>query len=139
MKAKSLALKLEDLGVGQSHSRPHVPDDNPYSEAQFKTMKYRPDYPDYFGCLEDARAWVRDFFEWYHHQHFHTGLGLMTPAAVHFGQAGQIRIERQRVLDLAYAAHPERFVRGRPVPPALPTAVWINPPKTELPDQVMLH
>jgi len=139
MKAKTVALLLSNLGVGKSHSRPHVPDDNPYSEAQFKTMKYRPDYPDRFGCVEDARVWARGFFEWYHHQHFHTGLGLMTPAAVHFGQAGQIRIERQRVLDLAYTAHPERFVRGKPVPPALPTAVWINPPKTELPDQVVLH
>ena len=139
MKAKTVALLLSDLGVGKSHSRPHVPDDNPYSEAQFKTMKYRPDFPDRFGCLEDARAWARDFFEWYHHLHCHTGLGLMTPAAVHHGQAGQIRRERQRVLEVAYAAHPDRFVRGMPVPPRLPTAVWINPPKREISDPMVLH
>lgn len=101
--------------------------------------KYRPDYPDRFGCLEDARSWTRDFFGWYHHEHCHTGLGLMTPAAVHYGQAGEIRNERQRILEVAYAAHPERFVRGKPVPPRLPTAVWINPPKTEISDQVVLH
>jgi len=139
MQAKTVALLLSDLGVGKSHSRPHVPDDNPYSEAQFKTMKYRPDYPDRFGCLEDARVWTRGFFGWYHHQHCHTGLGLMTPAAVHYGQAGQIRSERQRILEVAYATHPERFVRGIPVPPRLPTAVWINPPKTEIADPMVLH
>ena len=131
MTAKSLALLLSDLGVTKSHSRPHVPDDNPYSEAQFKTMKYRPDYPDRFGCPEDVRGWARSFFSWYNFEHHHTGLGLMTPATVHYGQAPQVQAQRQRVLEAAFAAHPERFVRGRPTAPTLPEAVWINKPKTE--------
>jgi putative transposase len=131
MIAKSLALLLSDLGVTKSHSRPHVPNDNPYSEAHFKTMKYRPDYPDRFGCPEDVRGWAHNFFSWYNFEHHHTGLGLMIPAVVHYGQAHQVRAERQRVLAAAYAAHPERFVRGLPVPPAVPKAVWINKPKTE--------
>ena len=131
MTARSLALLLSDLGVTKSHSRPHVPDDNPYSEAQFKTMKYRPDYPDRFGCPEDVRGWGRSFFSWYNFEHHHTGLGLMTPATVHYGQAPQVQAQRQRVLEAAFAAHPERFVRGRPTAPTLPEAVWINKPKTE--------
>ena len=131
MTARSLALLLSDLGVTKSHSRPHVPDDNPYSEAQFKTMKYRPDYPDRFGCPEDVRGWGRNFFSWYNFEHHHTGLGLMTPATVHYGQAPQVQAQRQRVLEAAFAAHPERFVRGRPTAPTLPEAVWINKPKTE--------
>jgi putative transposase len=131
MTAKSLALLLSDLGVTKSHARPHVPDDNPYSEAQFKTMKYRPDYPDRFGCPEDVRGWARSFFGWYNLEHHHTGLGLMTPAMVHYGQAFQVRQARQRVLEAAYAAHPERFVRGLPTAPTLPEAVWINKPETE--------
>lgn len=131
MTAKSLALLLSDLGVTQSHARPHVPDDNPYSEAQFKTMKYRPDYPDRFGGPEDARNWGRGFFGWYNFEHHHTGLGLMTPAVVHYGQALQVQARRQRVLEAAYAAHPERFVRGRPAAPTAPEAAWINKPKTQ--------
>ena len=131
MTARSLALLLSDLGVTKSHSRPHVPDDNPYSEAQFKTMKYRPDYPDRFGCPEDVRGWGHNFFSWYNFEHHHTGLGLMTPATVHYGQAPQVQAQRQRVLEAAFAAHPERFVRGRPTAPTLPEAVWINKPKTE--------
>ena len=131
MRAKSLALLLSDMGVTKSHSRPHVPDDNPYSEAQFKTMKYRPDYPGRFGCPEDVRGWARGFFGWYNFEHHHTGLGLMTPATVHYGQAPRVQAERQRVLEAAFAAHPERFVRGRPTAPTLPEAVWINKPKTE--------
>ena len=131
MTAKSLALLLSDLGVTKSHSRPHVPDDNPYSEAQFKTMKYRPDYPDRFGCPKDVRGWGRSFFSWYNFEHHHTGLELMTPATVHYGQAPQVQAQRQRVLEAAFAAHPERFVRGRPTAPTLPEAVWINKPKTE--------
>lgn len=131
MTAKSLALLLSDLGVTKSHSRPHVPDDNPYSEAQFKTMKYRPNYPDRFGCPEDVRGWGRSFFSWYNFEHHHTGLGLMTPATVHYGQAPQVQAQRQRVLEAAFVAHPERFVRGRPTAPTLPEAVWINKPKTE--------
>ena len=130
MTAKSLALLLSDLGVTKSHARPHVPNDNPYSEAQFKTMKYRPDYPDRFGALEDARVWARGFFNWYNFEHHHTGLGLMSPATVHYGQAPQVLQARQKVLQTAYQAHPERFVRGLPTAPALPDAVWINKPKT---------
>lgn len=129
MIAKSVAQLLIDLDVVKSHSRPHVSDDNPYSEAQFRTLKYRPDYPERFGCLLDARAWAQAFFAWYNQEHHHTGLGLLTPAVVHHGQADLVLQKRQHVLDLAYAAHPERFVKHAPVPARLPTAVWINPPK----------
>ncbi len=139
MQSKMVALLLSDLGITKSHSRPHVSNDNPYSEAQFKTMKYRPEYPDRFGCPEDARVWARDFFDWYNFQHHHTGLGLLTPAMVHYGQAIQIQSARQHVLESAFDAHPERFVRGIPNAPALPEAVWINKPKTEVQTQEMLH
>lgn len=128
MTSKTLALLLADLGVGKSHSRPYVSDDNPYSEAQFKTMKYRPDYPQRFGSLEDARRWARPFFHWYNHQHRHTNLGLMTPATVHAGLAAELTRHRQATLLAAYEKHPERFVQGMPSPPKLPAAVWINPP-----------
>jgi putative transposase len=129
MIAKSVAQLLIDLDVVKSHSRPHVSDDNPYSEAQFKTLKYRPDYPERFGCLVDARAWAQTFFAWYNADHHHTGLGLLTPAVVHHGQAETVLQKRQQVLAAAYAAHPERFVKHAPVPAQLPVAVWINPPK----------
>ena len=128
MKAKTLTLLLSDLGVNKSHSRPHVSDDNPFSEAQFKTLKYHPDYPDRFGCIQDARGWARSFFQWYNHQHYHTGLNLLTPASVHYGQAEAIRQQRQAVLATAYAQHPQRFVRGKPIVKGAPDAVWINPP-----------
>lgn len=128
MTSKTVAQLLADLGVTKTHSRPHVSNDNPYSEAQFKTLKYRPDYPNRFGSLEDARAWVRAFVAWYNHEHRHSGLGLLTPATVHQGDGESVRHARQVVLDTAYAAHPERFVRRRPTPPVLPEAVWINPP-----------
>jgi putative transposase len=128
MKAKTLALLLSDLGVNKSHSRPYVSDDNPFSEAQFKTLKYHPDYPDRFGCIQDARSWARPFFEWYNHQHYHTGLNLLTPASVHYGQAEDIRRQRQAVLAAAYVQHPARFVRGEPIVKGAPAAVWINPP-----------
>jgi putative transposase len=128
MMAKPVALLMADLGVLQSHSRPHVSNDNPFSEAQFKTMKYRPDYPDRFGSPVDARAWAQTFFPWYNDAHRHSGIGYMTPAAVHYGTAPRLFADRQQTLSMAYAAHPERFVKGQPVPPALPTAVWINPP-----------
>ena len=131
MTAKSLALLLSDLGVTKSHARPHVPNDNPYSEAQFKTMKYRPDYPDRFGAIQDARVWARSFFSWYNFENHHTGLGLMSPATVHYGQATQVQQARQQILKAAYLAHPERFVRGLPTAPVLPEAVWINKPKTQ--------
>jgi putative transposase len=129
MIAKPVALLMNDLGVLPSHSRPHVPNDNPFSEAQFKTMKYQPDYPERFGSLVDARTWAQAFFPWYNEEHHHSGIGFMTPAAMHSGEAARLFTERQRTLSAAYAAHPERFVKGRPIPPALPTAVWINPPK----------
>lgn len=128
MMSKTVAQLLLDLGVTKTHSRPHVSNDNPYSEAQFKTLKYRPTYPDRFGSIQDARAWVRTFVAWYNHEHRHSGIGLLTPATVHCQQGEVVRTARQVVLDAAYATHPERFVRHAPVPPALPTAVWINPP-----------
>jgi len=128
MISKTVALLLADLGVTKTHSRPHVSNDNPYSESQFKTMKYRPGYPDRFGSIQDARAWARLFFHWYNHEHYHTGLALLTPATVHYGQAQAVLERRQETLQAAYALHPERFVRGLPRPPSLPTAVWINEP-----------
>jgi putative transposase len=128
MISKAVALLLADLGVTKTHARPHVANDNPYSEAQFKTMKYRPDYPDRFGSLQDARIWARAFFQWYNHEHYHSGLGLLTPATVHYGQAPAVLEQRRQVLQAAYLTHPERFVRGEPQPPALPTEVWINKP-----------
>lgn len=131
MTSKTLALLLADLGVGKSHSRPSVSNDNPYSEAQFKTMKYRPDYPRQFGSLVDARTWAHPFFTWYNTEHRHTGLGLMTPATVHYGLADNLTVKRQELLTLAYARHPERFVKGLPTPPQLPEAVWINPPQVK--------
>jgi putative transposase len=134
MIARSLALLLADLGVTKTHSRPHVSDDNPYSEAQFKTLKYRPDYPERFGCQIDARAWSRDFFDWYNHEHHHSALGLLTPADVHYGRAEEIIHRRQQVLHAAYQKNPERFVQGPPKPPELPTEVWINPPKKSAKD-----
>lgn len=129
MTAKTVAILLADLGVAKSHSRPHVSNDNPYSEAQFKTLKYRPDYPDRFGSLVDARQWVRRFFAWYNEQHHHSGLGLLTPALVHTGRAETVRQKRQAVLRQAYQAHPERFTKGLPQPAQLPAAAWINAPQ----------
>ena len=129
MTSKPVALLLADLVVTRSHSRPQVSNDNPFSEAQFKTLKYRPDFPARFGSLEDARVFCQGFFTWYNGEHRHSGIGLMTPAAVHNGQASTVRDARQQVLSAAYAAHPERVVRKPPQPPRLPHAVWINPPK----------
>ncbi len=131
MRSKTVAQLLIDLRVAKSHSRPYTPTDNPYSEAQFKTMKYRPDYPEHFDGIEAARSWAREFYHWYNHQHHHSGLALMTPATVHYGQTETVHEQRQQVLAAAYAAHPERFVRGRPVPPKPPGEVWINQPQRE--------
>ncbi len=128
MTSKPVALLLADLGITRTHSRPHVSNDNPFSEAQFKTLKYRPDFPDRFESPAAARAFCHPFFTWYNAEHRHTGLGLLTPAMVRYGQAEGVRTQRSRVLAAAYAAHPERFVRQPPAPPALPPAVWINPP-----------
>jgi len=128
MRSKPVALLLADLGVTKTHSRPHVSNDNPFSEAQFRTLKYCPQFPERFGSIEDARAFGQVFFRWYNHEHRHSGLGFLTPAVVHVGHAATVRAHRQQVLAVAYAAHPERFVKGRPQPADLPTAVWINPP-----------
>lgn len=131
MTSKSVALLLADLGVIKTHSRPHVSDDNPYSEAHFKTLKYQPDFPGSFGCLVDARAWAKRFFDWYNTEHHHTGIGLLTPADVHWGRTQAVLMQRQQVLDLAFKRMPERFVKGPSSPAPLPPAVWINPPKME--------
>lgn len=128
MTSKPVAFLLADLGVTKTHSRPHVSDDNPFSESQFKTLKYRPEFPERFGSLLDARSFCQDFFPWYNAEHHHSGLGLLTPEVVHSQRASHVRDLRQRTLDIAYAAHPERFVRNPPQPPPLPTEVWINPP-----------
>ena len=127
MRSKPVALLLADLGVTKTHSRPQVSNDNPFSEAQFKTLKYCPQFPERFGSIEDGRAFGQDFFRWYNQEHRHSGLGFLTPAVVHFSQAARVRAHRQHVLTAAYAAHPERFVNGAPKPADLPQAVWINP------------
>jgi putative transposase len=130
MTSKSVAQLLVDLGVARSHSRPHVSNDNPYSEAQFKTLKYAPVFPDQFGSLADARALCEAFFGYYNHEHRHSGIGLHTPASVHHGTAHQIRARRAVTLDAAYTANPHRFAT-RPTPPRLPEAAWINQPSRE--------
>jgi putative transposase len=119
---------LADLGVTKTHSRPHVSDDNPFSEAHFKTLKYRPDFPERFGCIQDSRSFCSDFFPWYNTEHHHSGLGLLTPHDVHYGLAAARREQRAVVLAAAHRAHPERFPHGVPTPAPLPTAVWINEP-----------
>lgn len=129
MTAKPFAFLLADLGVTKSYARPHTPNDNPYSESQFHTLKYRPDFPDRFGSYEDALAFCQHFFDWYCYEHRHSGIGYHTPADVHYGRAEAVRQRRALVLAEAYAAHPERFVRKPPVPPALPAVAWINEPK----------
>ena len=129
MVAQPVAFLLASLGITKSHSRPYVSDDNPFSEAQFKTLKYRPGFPERFASLEHARAFLRDFFAWYNIQHHHQGLALLTPHDVHHGLVAERLAQRARVLDAAYAAHPERFVRRAPAPAAPPQTVWINPPK----------
>ncbi len=133
MTSRPVALLLADLGITKSHSRPHVSNDNPYSEAGFKTLKYRPEFPDRFGSLEDARAFCGGFFAWYNTEHRHSGIALFTPADVHYGRAGELLEARAGVLAGAYAAHPERFVQGLPLPRSVPTEVWINPPLKGVP------
>jgi putative transposase len=130
MRGKPLSQLLVDLGITKSHNRPHTSDDNPFSEAHFKTMKYRPDYPDRFASLAAAQQWTRTFFTWYNEQHYHSGLNLLTPASVHFHEAAAVQQQRQTVMLSAYAAHPNRFVRGQPIVTGAPAAVWINPPTT---------
>ena len=128
MRSKPVAFLLADLSITKTHSRPYTSNDNPYSESQFRTMKYRPEFPDRFGCLQDSHAFCQRFFPWYNDHHRHSGIGMLTPATVHFGQAPAIREKRQTVLDAAYLAHPDRFVRRPPMPLPLPKEVWINKP-----------
>ena len=139
MRSKPVALLLSDLGVTKTHSRPHTCDDNPYSEAQFKTLKYRPDFPERFGSPEDARTFCQDFFRWYNTEHHHSGIGLMTPQMVHYGLAQEVFKARKKVLLAAYELHPERFVRKVPLPLPLPQAAWINPPKPAMENENLLH
>jgi putative transposase len=134
MKGKPLSQLLVDLAITRSHSRPHTSDDNPFSEAQFKTMKYRPDYPDRFASIVAARQWARPFFDWYNNDHYHSGLNLLTPASVHYGDAFVLQQQRQTVMSLAYQTHPERFMHGLPLVKGAPTAVYINPPR-----EVQIH
>jgi putative transposase len=129
MTSKAVALLFSDLGIEGSHSRPHISDDNPFSESHFRTIKYRPEFPDRFGSLEHARQVCRALFTWYNTAHHHSSLAFLTPAAVHHGRAAEVLHDRHRVLLAAYAAHPERFVNGPPRRQSLQTAVWINPPE----------
>lgn len=128
MASKPVALLLADLGVTKSHSRPHVSNDNPFSESNFKTLKYRPAFPERFDSIEHARAFCRTFFAWYNQTHRHSGIALMAPADVHYGRAREITAARGKVLDAVYTQHPERFVRKPPEPPSLPATTWINRP-----------
>ncbi|HZI75229.1 MAG TPA: IS3 family transposase [Gemmatimonadales bacterium] len=128
MTSKPVALLLADLGVAKTHSRPHVSDDNPFSESQFKTLKYRPEFPERFGSIQDARAFCQSFFPWYNTEHHHSGIGLLTPEVLHYGRADEVIAQRQVILSQAFQRNPERFVRAHPRPPVRPTAVWINPP-----------
>jgi putative transposase len=129
MTSKPVTFLLADLGVIQSHSRPHVSNDNPYSEAQFKTLKYRPGFPSRFTSIEAARAHCQAFLTWYNHDHRHSGIGLHTPADLHHGRAEAVRRARAATLRAAYASHPERFVSSPPQPPQIPAGSWINPPQ----------
>lgn len=129
MTSKTVAHLMADLGITKSHSRPYTSTDNPFSESQFRTMKYRPEFPDRFGCVQDARSFGQAFFHWYNFDHRHSGIGYLTPAAVHHGLAETITTTRAAALTRAYAANPERFVNGQPTPPAVPSAAWINPPE----------
>jgi len=122
---------LAFLGIGRTHSRPHVSNDNPFSEAQFKTLKYCPEFPERFGCVEDARAFCEMLFMHYNHEHRHSGIGYHTPASVHYGTAAEVRAKRAETLDAAYAANPARFRHRRPEPPKLPTVAWINEPSQD--------
>jgi len=128
MTSRPVALLLSDLGITKTHSRPYTSNDNPYSEAQFKTLKYRPDFPERFGSIEHARTFGHDFFGWYNTEHRHSGIALLTPETVHYGRAAIVQQARAAVLDKAYQAHPERFVKRPPQPLILSNQVWINKP-----------
>jgi len=129
MTSHSVAQLLGSLGVTKSHSRPHVSNDNPFSESQFKTMKYRPEFPKRFGCYEDGLQFCRTFFDWYNNEHYHSGIGLLTPSSLHSGRAEEVTAARAQTLHDAWKKTPERFVHGIPQPAKVPQAVWINPPK----------
>ncbi len=131
MTSNQVAELLTFLGIKRSHSRPHVSNDNPYSEAQFKTLKYCPAFPERFGSIADARVFCESFFAYYCHEHRHSGIGYHTPASVHYGTAEEVRAQRGETLDAAYAANPTRFRHRKPEPPKLPTIAWINEPVTE--------
>jgi putative transposase len=135
MTSHSVAQLLGTLGITKSHNRPYVSNDNPFSESQFKTMKYHSQFPGRFGGFDDALAFCRDFFPWYNNEHYHTGIGLLTPTSLHYGEAQKILQARQATLDAAYRAHPERFVKGRPATSDIPSAVWINPPAEREPNE----
>lgn len=135
MTSKGVAQLLVDLGVTKTHSRPHVSNDNPYSEAQFKTLKYRPNFPAQFGSIEDARAFCRHFFDWYNHEHYHSGIALLTPASVHNDQAADIVTQRNQVLLAAFKSNPCRFKNRQPAAQPVPEAAWINPPSQPLPQE----
>ena len=128
MMSQSVAMLSARLGLQLSHNRPHVSNDNPFSEAQFKTLKYRPEFPNRFGSYEHALSVSRELFHWYNNEHYHGSLGLMTPASVHYGHAPRLLEHRRVVLTDAFRRYPERFVHGSPEPPSMPEAVWINPP-----------
>jgi putative transposase len=128
MTSKPVAVLLAELGVTRTHSRPHVSNDNPFSEAAFKTLKYCPAFPERFGSIEDARAFCAEFFEYYNHHHRHSGIALHTPASMHFGTANDVQAARTQTLHAAYAANPRRFCNRRPAPPRMPTIAWINKP-----------
>lgn len=134
MTSKPVAFLCADLGVTKTHSRPHVSDDNPFSEAQFKTLKYRPEFPSRFGCIQHARSHCVDFFGWYNNEHRHSGLAMLTPSDVHHGLSAERVAARARVLQAAYAEHPERFPNGSPVPVMPPVEVWINKPDQPQPN-----
>jgi len=138
MTSKPVAFLMADLGITKSHSRPYVSDDNPYSESQFKTLKYRPDFPERFDSIEDARAFCQPFFRWYNGEHYHSGIGFLTPEAVHYGNAEQIIKERQAVLLAAYEKYPKRFKGKPPSPATIPETVWINKPTVD-PSDPSLH
>jgi putative transposase len=131
MRSKPVAALLVDLDVAKTHSRPHLSDDNPYSEAQFKTLKYRPDFPPRFGSIQDARAHCQNFFGWYNTEHRHSGIGFMPPEVVHYERSTALTEKRAATLDIAFAAHPARLKGFAPRPPSVPLAVCINPPKKE--------
>jgi putative transposase len=128
MTAQAVCVLLDTLGVVRSHSRPYVSDDNPYSEAQFRTLKYYHEFPDRFASFEHAHGFMGNFVKWYNFEHRHSGIAMLTPAVVHRGEAERVLAARHETLKAAYRANPERFVRGEPKPIALPSAVWINPP-----------